>query len=263
MRAVLGIDAAWTERQPSGLALIEGEGVNWTVVCVAPSYDAFIAGTPLPWKARKFPGAWPNVAEIVKATRRMTSADLSVVAVDMPLAKTPFQSRRRADNAISKAFGGRGCSAHSPNASRPGKLGASLMSQLSAEGFPLATSTIDLDRPYCTIEVYPHPALLTLLTCSYRVPYKVSKSGRYWKGTSVRDRISRILDEFRKIEAGLQSAFGHLGFELPRAEDVPTLAALKRFEDALDALVCAWVGLKYSHGSATPYGDTDATIWVP
>ena len=36
IRAIVGIDAAWTEHEPSGLALIQSEGVDWNVVCVAP-----------------------------------------------------------------------------------------------------------------------------------------------------------------------------------------------------------------------------------
>ena len=65
IRAIVGIDAAWIEHEPSELALIQSEGVDWSVVCVAPSYDAFIAssrGAHLQWEARKFRGTWPNIA---------------------------------------------------------------------------------------------------------------------------------------------------------------------------------------------------------
>jgi predicted RNase H-like nuclease len=40
-------------------------------------------------------------------------------------------------------------------------------------------------------------------------------------------------------------------------------SGLKRYEDSLDALVCACVGAKYLEGSAVPYGDNTAAIWVP
>jgi predicted RNase H-like nuclease len=40
-------------------------------------------------------------------------------------------------------------------------------------------------------------------------------------------------------------------------------SGLKRYEDALDALVCAWVGAKYLLGEAVAYGDGTAAIWVP
>jgi predicted RNase H-like nuclease len=40
-------------------------------------------------------------------------------------------------------------------------------------------------------------------------------------------------------------------------------SGLKRYEDSLDILVCAWVGAKYLKGEALPYGDDTAAIWVP
>jgi len=53
MRAILGIDAAWTEGEPTGVALIQGEGSSWSTAAVAPSYEAFVAlsqGVPVNWQ---------------------------------------------------------------------------------------------------------------------------------------------------------------------------------------------------------------------
>jgi hypothetical protein len=38
---------------------------------------------------------------------------------------------------------------------------------------------------------------------------------------------------------------------------------LKRYEDALDALISAWVGVEFINGRAIPYGDDAAAVWVP
>ncbi|MNL37598.1 hypothetical protein D3C87_1597540 [compost metagenome] len=38
---------------------------------------------------------------------------------------------------------------------------------------------------------------------------------------------------------------------------------LKAFEDALDAVVCAWVGTCVVGGTATAYGDDRSAIWIP
>lgn len=43
----------------------------------------------------------------------------------------------------------------------------------------------------------------------------------------------------------------------------PKGAALKAFEDKLDAIVCAWVGICVIEHRATPFGDHDSAIWVP
>jgi predicted RNase H-like nuclease len=42
-----------------------------------------------------------------------------------------------------------------------------------------------------------------------------------------------------------------------------SLSELKRYEDALDAVVCCWVGMEYIARSARPYGDGLAAIWCP
>jgi predicted RNase H-like nuclease len=39
--------------------------------------------------------------------------------------------------------------------------------------------------------------------------------------------------------------------------------ALKAYEDALDAIVCAWVGVCALEGRATPLGNELSAIWVP
>lgn len=45
---------------------------------------------------------------------------------------------------------------------------------------------------------------------------------------------------------------------LPHPNDVKTLSALKPFEDALDALVCCWVGGAFLAGTAYSLGDETA-----
>lgn len=266
MRTVLGIDAAWTENEPSGVALVQGEGDSWRLICAAPSYEAFLAarrGINVDWQTGRFAGGIPNIPELISAAECMAKARLCVVAIDMPLATVPITARRAADSEISRAFGSRGCSTHSPNAMRPGQLGVNLLAQLQKEGFPLATKESNCASSPCTIEVYPHPALLTLLSLDYRLPYKLSRSSKYWPDKSVSERIIRIVDGFEQINTALGKIMGGPPLSLPPAGEVPTLSALKRYEDALDAIVCAWVGLRFTQGSVAPYGDKSAVIWVP
>ncbi|MCA1792296.1 MAG: hypothetical protein ABR534_04885 [Desulfotignum sp.] len=42
MTVILGIDAAWTKTEPSGIALVELTQEDWQSIAVAPSYNAFI-----------------------------------------------------------------------------------------------------------------------------------------------------------------------------------------------------------------------------
>jgi len=262
---ILAIDAAWTASEPSGVALVSGQGNRWRCLCVAPSYDAFLSssGAPIDWGASRFRGTAPSAAALVEAARLIAGINVSLVTVDMPVAAVPFVTRRMADNAVSSTFGGRGCSAHSPNERRPGELGSKLMEELSGVGFPLATASEAAGTLGRTIEVYPHPALLCLLQSSYRVPYKIAKSRRYWPTADLRERITRLLAQLNAMNCALREALGDTCVQLPPPDEIRRLAQLKRYEDAIDALVCAWVGTQYVNQAATPYGDSTAAIWIP
>jgi predicted RNase H-like nuclease len=123
--AILGIDAAWTGTEPSGVALLRGDGATWKCIVVAPSYSSFIAagdGLAVDWSTAPTPG-WPDVDALLGAAKTLlngTAVDL--VMIDMPVSMDPITGRRAAGNAISKAFGGKGCSVHTPNSRRPGPI---------------------------------------------------------------------------------------------------------------------------------------------
>lgn len=266
MTTILALDAAWTVHQPSGVALVQERESGWRCIALAPSYEAFLAqadGKATDWFSPKFGGSMPDIRGLLAASHRLSGKRVDLVTIDMPLATVPFAARRKADDQISVAFGSRWCSAHSPNATRPGSLGAMLSATLNAEGYPLATARTRSGETQRTMEVYPHPALLSLLNRPCRVPYKVSKSTKYWPDRSLTDRIKALLVEFDIIRHALSCVFSGLDLELPALGQVSTLATLKRYEDALDALVCAWVGIEYVAGRAIALGDHTAAIWCP
>ena len=266
MKFILGIDAAWTSGQPSGVALIKQHEGQLQVLCVAPSYGAFIdagRGISVNWQSQKFAGSEPNISELLQAAQSLGAVQVDLIALDIPLARSEITSRRPSDSAISKAFGGKGCSTHSPNGSRPGPISNALFNQLRDTGFALETTDSASKMEPRAIEVYPHPALLALLNRDYRIPYKVGNSGKYWKGESARQRIGRLIGEFANIHQSLSQELGILPFDLPLSENVTSFSFLKRYEDAIDALVCAWVGKQHLLGRTRPYGDQNSAIWVP
>lgn len=263
---ILGIDAAWTFRQPSGVALVASREGEWRCLAVAPSYESFLElahGVAVDWEQPRFSGSAPHVGNLLQAARDLAGATVDVVTVDMPVATIPFTGRRAADDAISSAFGGRGCSVHTPSAARPGPLGAALTAEFLAAGFPVATTLTQPGLGLSLVEVYPHPAVLTLLNRPYRVPYKVSRARRYWPERTPAQRIAAILGEFRAMHAALTKKLGPSDLPLPAETQIRSLSQLKRYEDALDALVCAWVGTCYIEGSVDGFGDETAAIFCP
>lgn len=264
MRAVIGIDAAWTRDRPSGVALCVERGGVWHCEAVAPSYEHFIAlgdGRRISWdRPGGVLGGVPEPARLLRAAAALEPrARVVAVALDLPLALGPITRRRKADRAVSREYGSRGCSTHSPSRLRPGGLSSSTRAGFEAAGFRLATVTAPHRAP-AILEVYPHTALLSLLADDYRVPYKVSKSGRYWPGTTVAVRRRRLLEQWRRILAALGRRM-KVRLELPAS--FASFAAMKAYEDAIDALVCAWVAIEFLAGKAAPLGDEAAAIWIP
>ncbi len=263
---ILGIDAAWTAHQPSGIALVQRTNAGWSCLALAPSYETFFAQASgqVCDAQQKASGSRPDPQALLRTSKQLAEEEVSCVAVDMPLATTPITSRRRADTAISSRFGPRGCAVHSPSAERPGAIADQLRADFAALGYRLLTSGSEQATP-ALIEVYPHVALLALLNRNYRVPYKVSRSGQYWKAEqfSRSERIERLLDQFREIKTGLDAHIRGIPEFIPEPSEVTTLALLKPVEDMLDGLICAWVGIEHLEGRTVGLGDHTAAIWIP
>lgn len=121
MQSVLGIDAAWTPTEPTGVALVQrcSAGDRWRCVALAPGYDSFIGlseGTPVEWHTDMFRGSAAGPAGVLDAAQRLTDGlPVTLVTVDMPAATVPITGRRIADDLVSSRFGGQGCSTHSPS----------------------------------------------------------------------------------------------------------------------------------------------------
>jgi hypothetical protein len=107
---ILGIDAAWTDTTPSGVALVASleSMARWRCVTIAPSYDTFLtlaSGTLVDLKERHFKGCPARVQDLLRAARTLAGAPVDVVAVDMPIARVPIIGRRATDQEFAKSTG--------------------------------------------------------------------------------------------------------------------------------------------------------------
>ncbi len=140
-RAVLGIDAAWTVKAPSGVAAAVETASGWRLAAVAASYEQFIARANGVEPGGERPrGSKPSAADLLDAARRICGARVDLVAVDMPMARYPIVGRRPSDKAISSKYAAQGAGTHSPSAERPGKISDRLRAGFEASGYPLCTS---------------------------------------------------------------------------------------------------------------------------
>jgi predicted RNase H-like nuclease len=259
-RSVLGIDAAWTGTGSSGVALIIEEGDRWRLIALEDSYHRFHALASGRERVAGKLGSIPNAEELLESAHTLSGGPVDLVAVDMPLALTPIIGRRSSDDAISRTYGGaRWASTHSPSGDRPGIISDQLRHQFRVAGYPLLTSEIALPG---LIEVYPHPAIMELCGEFQRLPYKFGNRRKFWPLASGADRRANILIQWQIIIAKLAEHIDNL-----QALELPALTAnpyeWKAFEDCLDAVVCAWVGVEAMLRRAVPYGDTNSAIWNP
>src|SRR6187399_2975829 len=105
MRAVLGIDAAWTLTQPSGVAVATQFSSGWRVIAAASSYQRFhaLADHRLPREPSPS-GSLPDAPTLIASASVLCDAPVNLVAIDMPLAHTPIVGRRLSDRAVSRAM---------------------------------------------------------------------------------------------------------------------------------------------------------------
>jgi predicted RNase H-like nuclease len=260
MHVVLGIDAAWTVTQPSGVAVAAQDGAGWALVAAASSYGAFdaaAAGRATPLRPA---GTAPDAAALLAAARSLCGAPVSLAALDLPLAHTPITGRRACDDAVSRAFARRKCSTYPPSATRPGPVSDTLRAGFAGAGYALCTTGLILPG---IMEVYPHPALLVLCGAAERLPYKAAKTRIYWPALDRTERRAQLLLQWAAIVQRLEQDIGGIARTLPPPPPDARGAALKAYEDALDAVICAWVAIRALQGRARPYGDDRAAIWIP
>jgi predicted RNase H-like nuclease len=172
----------------------------------------------------------------VRAFLEAHAAENTVLAVDCSLVVNNRKGQRPCETAIARSFGVYHAACHTTNTGRPyWNTGPNLVKALATKGF---LHDFDLERAKrragrWLFEVYPHPAMVRL--------FGLARIIRYKKG-SVAEK-----------KAGLAKLRGYLG-KLPGLQWNPGLAgllghdldvlkgeALKRHEDTLDALFCAYL----------------------
>jgi predicted RNase H-like nuclease len=271
LRGVLGIDAAWTSTQPSGVAAaVQGED-GWRLAAVEASYGEFIAraegADPL---SERPMGAAPDAVALLDAASKICGRPIDLVGVDMPMARHPIVGRRPSDRCVSEAYGAKHAATHSPSALRPGKISDALRLGFEEAGYPLRAKDGAAEPPKSgLIEVYPHPALIEFLGANRRLEYKAAKARKYWPDVpsnpklSANDRRVKLREVWSGIVEALDAIMRGVAVALPLPADEDRGWRLKAYEDKLDAVVCAAVAIACLTGKAKAFGDADSAIWVP
>jgi predicted RNase H-like nuclease len=212
----VGIDLAWSYRNPSAVVVLEGErAVAWNEKIGSDE-------------------------EIIAFLREVLGEKPALVAVDAPLVVPNERGLRSCDRELGAAFRRYEAAPHPANRLRFGGRvrGEELVKKLEQDGFIHSPLIEPLRETKQVVEVYPHPAAVTLFGLERTLKYK-ARPGRSL------DFRKAELKRFMSLLKGLEKAFPALHAPAILNKDISPLNGreLKAFEDLVDALFCAYIAL--------------------
>ena len=229
----VGVDLAWGERKPTGVAAVDATGVLRDVGAAAT--DADILGRLRPFLA-----------------------DECVVAFDAPLVVTNPTGTRPCESALNRDFRRFDAGAHPANTGlawfADGGRGTRLCRMLGLNLDPHSAARRK------GLEVYPHAASVVLFDLTRTLKYK-QKSGREFP--QLRSELLRLMDFIEGLHSAtpalIVTANRHWQELRASVLDATTKAQLRRAEDPVDAVLCAYIARFATErpDDVTVYGDVD------
>lgn len=234
----VGVDLAWGDRKPTGLAVLDEDGHLLHVSAVRSDEEIATA-----------------LAAYVEGP--------CLVAIDAPLVVTNATGNRPAEAALNRDFARYDAGAHPSNTGKPEFSGTPRGARVCA------LLGLDMDprsgRKRRAIEVYPHPATVSLFRLGRTLKYK-NKPGRSFE--QLRGELLVLMGLVEGlVNADPRLVAGGLD-QLDQQEScwVDLVAAVERatrkselrvVEDQVDAIVCAYVAMYVARrpGDTTTYGD--------
>ena len=216
----IGIDLAWnTNGNHSGIAVMQGDIHRVALTALASNIT--------------------SMQGVAQFTADHSPHD-AVVAVDASLVVVNETGQRPCETQIGRTFGRYHASCHTTNQNRPyWDTGANLIKALAEHGFVHNFDMAAAGRRggRWLFEIYPHPAMVRLFGLTTIIPYK--------KGTVVRKRagLQTLRAHLKRLASGSAGLAATPSLEQLLDEDLERLrgAALKRYEDTLDAVFCAYL----------------------
>jgi len=241
----IGLDLAWSPRNNSAGVALEA------------------AGNTARWIAHR--ERLGDDAEVLAFVRENAGSGAALVAIDAPLIVPNAEGSRPVDRQITRLFGRYGAGCYPAYRNRPGTCtrGEGIVVKLARDGFvqdPSLPAGADVRRVF---EVYPHPAMLALFHLEQTLKYKARPDRTQ---DARRSELERLRNCLRSLEKGEPAAL--IPPEIV-AVDIGGLrgSAVKRYEDLLDAAVCAYIAYYawyWGPAGYEVYGDTtNGYILVP
>ena len=220
----VGVDLAWGERKPTGLAVLDDDGHLVHVSAATPTTRSSTALAPY------------------------VEGDC-LVAIDAPLIVTNATGNRPAEAALNKDFARFDAGAHPSNTGKPEfrdqPRGARIAARLGLDMNPRS------GRSRRAIEVYPHPATVALFRLGRTLKYK-NKPGRDLE--QLRAELIVLLGLLEGLADAPTRRSWSTATRRPAAappwqalrvavETAVRKSELRVVEDQVDAVICAYVAL--------------------
>ncbi len=227
----IGIDLAWSQRNPSGIAALRytGDGQAVPDDASAPAHTV------------------RTDDEILDYVRPFVEQGSVVITVDAPLKVPNETGRRRAEKELADVFYRFDAMAYPSNRGRLGKhegnqvRGEVLVDRLAALGVLHNTKIVPQAPTRQVFEVYPHPGMVVLFRLERTLKYKARL------GRSREARLANFREYQRHLrDLGKATPAANLPADWLSAEQLSGRGrALKQYEDACDAAFCAYLAFYY------------------
>ena len=227
----VGVDLAWGQEKPTGLAVLDDDG--HLIHVSAQHRDEAIESALAPY----------------------VEGDC-LVAVDAPLVVRNATGNRPCEAALNRDFARFDAGAHPSNTGRPELAGVPRGARLAA------TLDLDIDPGSSSrrraIEVYPHPATVALFRLGRTLKYKQRANRPLHQLRSELLRLIGLVEGLRDATPALHVE-GHQAWKalVVQVESATRKSELRKAEDQVDAVVCAYVAMfaERRPDLTTTYGD--------
>lgn len=228
----VGVDLAWGQRNPTGLAVLDAAGALCHLSVAGDDDD-------------------------VLAQLRPYVTDDCVVAVDAPLVVRNPSGNRPCESALNRDFRRFDAGAHPANTGlawfADGGRGSRLCAELDLDLNPRSPGVRR------ALEVYPHAASVVLFGLPRTLKYK-QKHGRDL--AQLRSELLRLIGFLEDLSAAIPPLLLRTPAWAALTESVgaaTSKAQLRRAEDPIDAVLCAYVARYVAERpqDVTVYGDTE------
>ena len=217
----VGLDLAWSTKNSSGIAVIDGNKKKGDVVSF---------------------GLVDSDDEIIKTIAKVVGNRNAFVAIDAPLIVPNEEGRRVAEEITGNLFRRYNAGAHPANrshlASWTGTIrGEEIAKRLQKEGFAHSPYITQYEEDRKFFEVYPHPSMVVLFDLKTVIPYKNKPNRNYESRWAAFREYQRHMKDLEEATPQISMPKEVLKTKIEELK----AQKLKDYEDVLDGIFCAYI----------------------